>query len=573
MWDKIQRFLAAPVFEESEDKTRAAALLNPLILSMFGVVLLSAVATIFVFAEKLGSGIAVGLIFVIILAAKTLMHRGRVRLSAVFFLVGVWLPSNAVFLLSGQESLIGAANVSVVVISGLILGESAAIAVAVLSSLVALTTVVLDALGAPLPVLFPSPPSSSWVMLTVSLVMAAIPLNMALRRLRESLERSQRYADDLEAQRKEMQDLAEARNLELERRATYLGATTAIASEAAAMGQDPQQLLERLVTTISDQFGFYHTGLFLLNSSGEWAELHAASSAGGKQMLARGHRLRVGPVGIGQGIVGNVASRGRYRIALDVGEDAVFFDNPDLPKTRSEIALPLRVRDEIIGVLDVQSVEADAFSSEDVSVLQALADQVAISINNARLFRQVQESFESERKAYGDLTRSAWRELLHKGLDRAFVSGERGGVPSATWEPHMKKAAYTGEITADPQGSRLAIPISVRGQVIGVVEGRKPGDGETWTATEMDLLETLTDRLSVALESARLYEDTQRRAARERAIREITDEMERATDIESLMRITAESLIQTLGGARAAVRLGALEDAVGDAQETSLDEE
>ena len=263
----------------------------------------------------------------------------------------------------------------------------------------------MDALGIPFPNIFPAPLAASWVMLTISLLMAVVPLNMALWRLRESLTRSRQYAADLESQQEEMQELAASQEQELSRRSSYLGAATAIAEEVAGVGRDPQVVLDRVVRVISDQFGFYHTGIFLLDASDEWAVLEAASSQGGQQMLERGHRLRVGGMGVGQGIVGDVASQGRYRIAVDVGEDAAFFDNPDLPETRSEIALPLKVRDEVIGILHVQSIKENAFSADDVLVLQTLADQVAIAISNARLFSQVEASLEAERQVYGELTR------------------------------------------------------------------------------------------------------------------------------------------------------------------------
>jgi GAF domain-containing protein len=137
---------------------------------------------------------------------------------------------------------------------------------------------------------------------------------------------------------------------------------------------------------ISKQFGFYHAGIFLLDERDEYAVLQAASSEGGRRMLERGHKLRVGEVGI----VGHVASTGEPRVALDVGEDTAHFAHPDLPNTRSEMALPLKVQDRVIGVLDVQSTHEAAFSEDDVAVLQTMADQLATAIANARLFEQVQ---------------------------------------------------------------------------------------------------------------------------------------------------------------------------------------
>ena len=125
-------------------------------------------------------------------------------------------------------------------------------------------------------------------------------------------------------------------------------------------------------------------------------------------MLARGHKLSVGT----EGIVGTVAGTGQASIALDVGKDAVFFDNPDLPKTRSEMALPLNACGETLGVLDIQSTEANVFSEEDIPTLQVLADQLAIAVQNARLLRDSQEALMLAHKATGDTSQKGWQSLL-----------------------------------------------------------------------------------------------------------------------------------------------------------------
>jgi GAF domain-containing protein len=179
---------------------------------------------------------------------------------------------------------------------------------------------------------------------------------------------------------------------ETQRRAVQLRAAAEVARDATAI-LDVNQLLDETVHLISEQFGFYHAGVFLLDERGEYAVLQAASSEGGGRMLERGHKLQVGKVGI----VGYVSDTGEPRIALDVDEDAAHFASSDLPDTRSEMALPLKVRGRVIGVLDVQSTQEAAFSEDDVAVLQTLADQLATAIENARLFEQAQRRVRRER--------------------------------------------------------------------------------------------------------------------------------------------------------------------------------
>ena len=342
------------------------------------------------------------------------------------------------------------------------------------------------------------------------------------------------------------------RSLELARRAQYLEATNAIA-RGAASELDLQDLLARVVALISQQLGFYHAGLFLLDPTGEWAVLQAASSEGGRQMLARGHRL-----GSGVGIVGYVVAQGKHRIALDVGKDAVYFDNPDLPDTRSEMALPLRARGDLIGVLDVQSTEPRAFSQEDVTALQTLADQVAVAISNARLFQQVQESLEAERRAYGELGREAWQELLRVRPDLGCLRDDRGLSPATgQWTPESMVALQTGRTVSGMDGAtNLAIPVEAHGKIIGVIEAHKPADADSWTPEQISLLEMLSDQLGVALDSARLYEDTQRRAAEDRLVGEITARIRETLDVDTVLQTAVREMSKTLDIPRVQVRLG-----------------
>lgn len=353
----------------------------------------------------------------------------------------------------------------------------------------------------------------------------------------------------------------ETANVALRQRSTQLEAAAHVAREAAAI-QDMDRLLETMVRLISDRFEFYHVGIFLLDEKKEYAELRAASSAGGQRMLARSYRLRVGGGFAEERIVGHVASRGQYRIALDIGENAVFFDNPDLPETRSEVALPLRARGEIIGVLDVQSSEPEAFDREAVTVLQVLADQMAVAIDNARLFRRVQVSLEAERRAYGELSREAWANLLRVQPDLGFIGTQQGTFPAGSlWRPEMEDALQTAQITfSDEDDARLAIPVQVGGQVIGVLEGRKPQGAGEWTAEEISMIETLTGQLNAVVERARLYRETQQRAARDRLTRDITDKMQQVADMNSLVRNTLQDLLVELAASQAVVYLGTTEE-------------
>ncbi len=333
----------------------------------------------------------------------------------------------------------------------------------------------------------------------------------------------------------------EERTQDLEERAGYLEATAEVARDAASE-LDLDDLLSRVVRLISARFGLYHSGIFLIDQTGEWAVLQAASSSGGQRMLERGHRLEVGETGT----VGYVTAHGEPRIALDVGDDAAFFDNPDLPETRSALTLPLRARGEIIGALDVQSKEPRAFTDEDTAVLQILADQIAMAISNARLFQQAQESLEAERRAHGELSRRAWLEVVQREAYLGYASDIKGLRPVGESPPAVMEVASQEGRTVQQDGTTLAVPVRVRGNVVGVAKLRKSDREGAWSEEEIALMETVIEQLSVALDSARLYEDTQRRAARERLTSEVTARMRESLDLETVISTAASEMRRAL---------------------------
>ncbi|MCP4537969.1 MAG: GAF domain-containing protein [Chloroflexi bacterium] len=172
-----------------------------------------------------------------------------------------------------------------------------------------------------------------------------------------------------------------ANNMTLaERRATLLHAAAKVGRNVTSI-LDPDLLLDQTVDIICDEFGFYYAGVFLIDESGEWAVLRSGRGAAGATMVAAEHKLKVD----GHSMIGAATGQRQARIALDVGEEPVHFKNPHLPDTRSEMALPLTAGDTVIGALTVQSVEEAAFSDDDITTLQTMADQLAVAINNANL--------------------------------------------------------------------------------------------------------------------------------------------------------------------------------------------
>ncbi len=303
--------------------------------------------------------------------------------------------------------------------------------------------------------------------------------------------------------------------------------------------RDEEALLERTVSLVAERLGYDHVGLFLVDKERQWAVLRAASSEGGKRMLARGHRLHVGV----QGIVGNVAFTGVPRIALDVGADAVWFNNPDLPDTRSEMALPLVVREQIIGVLDIQSNRPAAFTQEDVSTLRVLAEGVAIAIDNARLHSDMQRNLERLSLYQQQDVVEAWRDLVRRHRTLYSYDATFGAVIPVDEAPEESDLLSTQlEVREEADRHTLHVPLQVRGQVVGYLRFELK---RAWRPEEVRLAEQIGEQLSLAVDNARLLEESRVRALNERARSAIVARLRASSSVEAVLR----SLVQEVGRA------------------------
>jgi GAF domain-containing protein len=347
--------------------------------------------------------------------------------------------------------------------------------------------------------------------------------------------------------------------MEAERRATQLAASSQVA-RAISQVRNLDQLLAQVTHLISGAFGYYHVGIFIVDEIGRYAVLIAANSEGGQRMLARVHRLEVGQ----QGIVGYVTSTGEPRIALDVGADAVHFTNPDLPDTRSEMALPLKVGGQIIGALDVQSTQEAAFTQEDIGVLSALADQIAIAIENARLFEKTQAALHEAEAVQRRYVRQQWKQLAPT-LETTGYEYHTSSVPSVgnATLPEIEQVILQGQtITlagADGALARtaMAVPIKLGDHLLGVIDLHEVDAERQWTEEEITFVTAIADQTALALENARLFEQTQRRAQREQLTAEIASRMRAAPDVEGVLRTAVQEIRRALGATHGVIRLEA----------------
>ncbi|HEY9152734.1 MAG TPA: GAF domain-containing protein [Anaerolineales bacterium] len=303
------------------------------------------------------------------------------------------------------------------------------------------------------------------------------------------------------------------------------------------------ELLPQITSVISKRFGYYHVGIFLNDENSQQAILSAANSEGGQQMLKRGHRLKIGE----QGIVGNVAATGSIRIARNVGEDAAYFNNPDLPETLAEMAMPLRSGSKIIGVLDVQSKQADAFPQEVISILSLLADQVSLVIENTRLLETTSKSLAEAEALYRQYLRQAWNRLPREERLLGYRYTVSGSSPLEN-PIDLGANAKDGSKNQD-EASRLIVPIKLRGELIGNLVVQAP-QGTQWNPDQLDLVQAVADRVALSAENARLFDETSRRAERERMVTEITSKIRSTNNPEEMVGIALNELRNALGATK-----------------------
>ena len=371
-----------------------------------------------------------------------------------------------------------------------------------------------------------------------------------LEEIKDANRKLEGLAANLEERIKNRTQELEQLTQQTEKRATRLQSISDISQEiVSSITQKQDEVFGHITEIISRKLGYYHVGIFLLDKDEEFAVLRAANSRGGQKMLTRRHQLKVG----GAGIVGYVTQSGRARIALDTSTDAVFFNNPDLPETRSEISLPLKYGKTILGALDVQSSLPNAFNDEDVDTLSALANQIAIVIKNIQT---------AEEMKYGTASRNI--KFSPKDTKRGYAFQPDGSIITTTLpenNPQLEKAIASGEtviLSAPPKGTlpALAVPVKFRDQLIGMIHVEASETSRNWSEDEIALVQTISDRAALALENARLLEDSQKRAAKEQAIGEIATKIGATTDIEAILRTAVRELGAQISGTQVSVEIG-----------------
>ena len=552
MREAIRNFFLAPVFTGNPEKTQDAVTTHRVAIALL---LLGVFSAPFILRLRpptrdfalIGTGFG---IFLWLLTIYLVKQERLIAAKAIILTVNTLNLTAVTFAIGGLKSPTIMTTLFLLALANLLFPRRGALVYGVVLFVIASTLIGLEYAGMAPELTTANDALAIYLLFTFTLFSVAFIMAIASANYRRSLDAIQGRETELRERNKELDNLRTSlelrvteRTTELEIRATQLQAIASVARAIASV-QDMDVLLPDITKLVSDQFGFYHVGIFLLDEKKENAILRAANSLGGKVMLERSHQLKLDT----NSLVGFAASRSEPRIALDVGTDAVFFDNPDLPETRSEMALPLRVAGNVIGVLDVQSRQANAFTQNDIALLSTLADQIAVAIENTRLFGESREALKTAEETFTRYVKREWSSYVRQARSTGYTYDGNRTIPLEKREnqKNAQTLPQTGRLTLQKDAKEVTVPIRFRGQIIGYMDVKPKGERK-WSQDDMLLLEAAAERAAISLENARLVESAERRASRERTIGEISTRIGAVSNLDAIMQAAVEELGRKIG--------------------------
>jgi GAF domain-containing protein/DNA-binding response OmpR family regulator/anti-sigma regulatory factor (Ser/Thr protein kinase) len=558
----FRRLITPPVFPD-EDQTRAARLLHAITLLLWPIYLTAVVITLIQSENKLGSMVLNVVLIASLLMTTYLLRTGRVRLGSIVFVVSMWVTvMAAVVAFGGLTSPTLSGLLLLTLIAGLLLGGRGAV-LTTGATLIAVTIMLLaDAAGVMPPPIAPTTPLTLYINLALFLLLATGLLYLTSSSINQSLTTARRNAAALQQTNRELNSIRASLEERVAERTAQLNVSAEVAQAVSSI-LDPNELITRVTHLIVERFNLYYAAAFLVDSDNEFAILVEATGRAGQTMKERGHRLELS----GPSMVGTAISTRRPRIVQDVDKETMRFANPLLTETKSEVALPLIVGEQVLGALDVQSTRLAAFDDDTVTVLQGLANQIAIALNNARQYQQAQSDarqagmlFEASQAAgfmgqgldvainrlfAAVAQRSDFDSWLMGTFDRenrtytikvAFDANEPAAIESIGETINIDQASPTPAILAlqanemlvinnpqdDPQldpmrpdhraalGRLISLPIKLGERILGILMLGRALDMPAIGPRDIQLVQALASQLAIAIENHRLLEQSQK---------------------------------------------------------------
>lgn len=557
----VRRFITPPVLAD-EDQNRSARLLHTILMIMWVIVFISAIPSVFLANDKLASALIWIALVLPVAIATGLLRRGQLTAaSAVFIFGALLLLTGSTIPFGGSISPTANSFILVVIIAGLLLGGRGAVVVAVVNIVILTVLLILTDAGVIPPPTIPNKPADIWANLCIGVGFAAALLYLTNNSINQALTTARRNAA---AQGQSNRELTAIR-ASLEERITERTAQLTVSAEVARAVSsilDLDELLRLVTVLIVERFNLYYAAAFLVDDDAQYAVLQSATGEAGRVLKERGHKLEI----TGPSMVGMAIATRQPRIVQDVDKETMRFANPLLTETKSEVALPLIVGDQSIGALDVQSTRAAAFDENLVLVLQGLADQIAIAINNARQYQAAQHEarqatilFEASR--LGSYMGEDLVSIAHKLLDRTTAETDFDSWLAATYDAesdairitaishlddpnvaapidliqklserkddplavtiHTRQPVVITDPMNDPRVAHvpldlrrelhiISVPAMLKDRVLGVISLRRLSDRLRISAQEVQLAEAVAAQFAVAIENRRLLEQSQK---------------------------------------------------------------
>jgi PAS domain S-box-containing protein len=338
-----------------------------------------------------------------------------------------------------------------------------------------------------------------------------------------------------------------------ERRGRQVQTSTEIAQEIVG-APALSELYHRVVTLVKERFGYYHVQLFLLDEDRDRLVTVAGYGEVGRQLLDQGHQIP-----LGRGVVGRAGARGQPILSSDVSQDPEWLYHPLLPDTRGELAVPVRLRDRVLGVLDVQSDQAGRLSDDDRLLLEGLSGQIAAAIESTRLRQETEEHLRELERLTRAMSREGWESYRREAGSIGYLFDQTDIVSAADlWMPEIDLASERQAfVPPGSNGQDVAVaPLSVRGgEFIGVL-GVQDDPTAPLSQEDLALVESVSEQVAQALESARLFEETQKRLQRLAMLSDVSQRLASAPlEAEEIAEVIIRQFVEALDVPAATISL------------------
>lgn len=502
MLNRIKRLLSPPIFPDDDDKTRIAQLLNIILLVLTVIFIINTIIAIFFnpdFNATLLNGASVLVSFALLFA----LHRKYVQVTSWATITIFWLFVTLIgFFISGLSITIVTSFFVLVVLAGVVAGSGAAILLTILSIAIGAFLFYLEYSGQ----LIPPMPGTALVNATSSagnMVIMTVLVSLTLRTLNSTLKNYRTTNQTLQEIQASLEERIANRTRDL--------ALAAEVSYSLAQTRDLNSLLIEATELIRERFELYHVQIYLTDSLQQSLILHAAAGFTGQELLERRHSLPINPASIN----GTAAFERRGVVVPDTTVSRIFHPNPLLPETRSEIAVPLLIAGQVLGVLDVQSTELGGLTEEVLPAFETLASQLAVSIENARLYAETRQANIEVAAYLHRVTREGWADYLN-AIDRQEKLAYAFDLE--TEETRQIEEIAPRSVT----NNVLEMPITVADEAIGMLQV-ETSDKHDWTEEEVSIAAAVVQQVAQQVESLRLLDEAERyRHEAEQAIGRLT---------------------------------------------------